>query len=70
MGLSLNISQIWVPIMTCPDIKKITVIMLPYLKEGQERNVGIVLDLILCLTVGMTGVTALDLFPYLLNHCV
>lgn len=44
--------------------------MLPYLKEGQERNVGIVLDLILCLTVGMTSVTALDLFPNLLNHCV
>lgn len=56
--------------MTCPDIKNITVIMLPYLKEGPERNVGIVLDLILCLTVGMTGATALDLFPYLLNHCV
>lgn len=44
--------------------------MLPYLKESQERNVGIVLDLILCLTVGMTSVSALDLFPNLLNHCV
>lgn len=45
------------------------IIMLPYLK-GQERNVGIVLDLILCLIVGMTRVTTLDLLPCLLNHCV
>lgn len=55
--------------MKLPDIKN-NCAFVAIFEESQERIVGIVLDLILCLTVGMTGVTALDLFPSLLNLCV